>query len=322
LNFSKKVRGDQQMILLFGAPADSVMAYVCHRLLAQDSDFLLLDARHYPHQFDLTWSIENGVIDGSLRYGTQEVALSDVCSVYVRQMGTFDRSRQPSLRAEEHRPADHESQCFLLAFADTLPALVVNRPAAVSSNASKPYQQQIIARYGFKVPRTLVTTVPHEVHPFYEECNGRVIYKSVSYQRSIVRRMTPDDLQRLEQVRSCPTQFQEYIAGVDIRVHTVGRRVFATEIMTNATDYRYAGREGATRVMRGVEIPADVAERCLRLADGLGMVMSGIDLRRSPEGEYYCFEVNPSPAFTFYQNCTGQRIGDALKQLSKSNAVF
>jgi glutathione synthase/RimK-type ligase-like ATP-grasp enzyme len=124
--------------------------------------------------------------------------------------------------------------------------------------------------------------------------------------------MTMDDLSRLDRVRSCPTQFQEYIPGVEVRVHTVGTRLFATEITTEAIDYRYAAQEGASRDMRGVKLPADVSERCLKLADSLGMSLTGIDLRRNMDGEYVCFEVNPSPYFTFYQARTGQRIGDAL----------
>jgi len=127
--------------------------------------------------------------------------------------------------------------------------------------------------------------------------------------------MSLADLERLDAVRDCPTQFQEYVPGVDIRVHTVGRRVFATEISTDATDYRFAAREGATREMRGVQLPDEITARCLRLAEELGLPMSGIDLRRSPDGSYYCFEVNPAPVFTFYQAHTGQRIGDALVQL-------
>jgi glutathione synthase/RimK-type ligase-like ATP-grasp enzyme len=213
-----------------------------------------------------------------------------------------------------------EGYCALIALANTAPALVVNRPAASHSNGSKPYQQQIIARHGFRVPRTVVTTVPEEARRFYEVCRGRVIYKSISAQRSIVRRITADDLERLEQIRCCPTQFQEYIPGVDIRVHTVADRVFATEIVTAAMDYRYANREGATREMRALDLPKDVAERCVGLTRALGLVVGGVDLRRSPDGQYYCFEVNPSPGFTFYQAHTGQRIGDALVDLLSQGA--
>ncbi|MGD9852191.1 MAG: hypothetical protein AB7T38_13075 [Nitrospirales bacterium] len=51
------------------------------------------------------------------------------------------------------------------------------------------------------------------------------------------------------------------------------------------------------------------------MAKGLGLCLAGIDLRRTVDGHYYCFEVNISPAFTFYEHQTGQRIGDALVDL-------
>ncbi|MBC1224362.1 PqqD family peptide modification chaperone [Nostoc sp. UCD121] len=282
------------MIIIFGGLVDSVEAYVCERLLSKNIDFLLLDARQYPHQFDLDYYLKDGVIEGFIRYGSQKLALSDIRSIYVRYI------TKPSWP--------------LLALADTLPSLVVNRPSASASNASKPYQQQIISKYGFKVPCTLVTTVPEEARCFYEEYDGRVIYKSVSSVRSIVKKLTPADLKQMEQVRNCPVQFQEYVPGVDIRVHTVGNRLFAAEITSEASDYRYAS-EDDNRIIRGIELPADIAQRCLDLTKGLGLVMGGIDLRRSPSGDYYCFEVNPSPAFTFFESYTQHKIGDALTKL-------
>jgi len=302
------------MILLFGAMVDEVTAYICTRLLSKGVDFLLLDTRQYPQQFGLTWSIDkNGAMDGTVRYGSRELALKDIRSVCLRYIELADHSSNLSSSEEECSPAD--AYRYLVTFADTLPALVVNRPSSWLSNGSKPYQQLLISKYDFKVPRTLVTTIPEEARLFYEKCHRQVIYKSISSQRSIVQRMKSKDLKRLEQVRYCPTQFQEYIAGVEIRVHTIGSRVFATEITTDAIDYRYAAREHARRTMRAVDIPEHIAERCLRLANGLGLVMSGIDLRRNPDGEYYCLEVNPTPGFTFYENYTGQRMGDALVDL-------
>jgi D-alanine-D-alanine ligase-like ATP-grasp enzyme len=49
-----------------------------------------------------------------------------------------------------------------------------------------------------------------------------------------------------------------------------------------------------------------------RLATAIGLPSAGIDLRRTQEGRWYCFEVNPSPGFTFYQDATGQRIAEAV----------
>jgi len=39
---------------------------------------------------------------------------------------------------------------------------------------------------------------------------------------------------------------------------------------------------------------------------------TGIDLRVTDGGEWYCFEVNPAPAFSYYEKHTGQRIAAAV----------
>jgi glutathione synthase/RimK-type ligase-like ATP-grasp enzyme len=64
--------------------------------------------------------------------------------------------------------------------------------------------------------------------------------------------------------------------------------------------------------MHGVNLPDDIAERCIRLARELGLISAGVDLRRTPAGQYFCFEVNTRPAFSFYEQHTGQRIADGL----------
>lgn len=303
------------MILVFSLLDDDATACLCARLLERGAEFLLLDPRQFRREFDLTWACGPRGLAGALQFGGQEVPLSTVRAVCVRLL--YDPAQPLPGRVEGGAGASPAFEAYqaLETFANTAPVLVVNRPAAGLSNGSKPYQQALIRRHGFAVPRTLVTTEPAAARRFYESCDGRVIYKSVSYVRSIVRRLGPADLDRLDMVRACPTQFQEFVPGVDVRVHTVGRRVFATEIVTDATDYRYAGREGAERGMRPVELPAAVADRCLRLAADLGLAISGVDLRRRPDGTYYCFEVNPAPGFSFYEQFTGQRIGAAIADL-------
>jgi glutathione synthase/RimK-type ligase-like ATP-grasp enzyme len=172
-----------------------------------------------------------------------------------------------------------------------------------------------MARCGLAAPRTLVTTDPDHVRAFYDECDGRVVYKSASHHRSIVQRLRPDDLQHLAQVNTCPTQFQEYIPGIDVRVHVVGERIFATEIDTTAIDYRYAGRVGAEVRMRDTRLLDEIATACRRLASELDLALTGIDLRRTPGGHWYCFEANPSPVFTYYERSSGQPITDAVCDL-------
>jgi glutathione synthase/RimK-type ligase-like ATP-grasp enzyme len=95
----------------------------------------------------------------------------------------------------------------LTRWAEIAPARVVNRVAPMGSNFSKPYQAQLIQRYGFEVQETLITNDPELVREFRAK-HGRVIYKLISGVRSIVQTLTDEDMDRLESIRWCPTQFQ------------------------------------------------------------------------------------------------------------------
>ena len=199
---------------------------------------------------------------------------------------------------------------------------MVNRPQAMLSNASKPFQLQLIAEEGLAVPRTLVTNRPNDVLSFRRR-HRRVIYKSISGVRSIVRELDESALDRIENVRSLPTQFQAYVEGIDVRVHVVGDRCFATEIASDATDYRYAHQDGEPAALEAADLPPAVQERCVALAARLGLPFCGIDLRRQPDGEHVCFEVNPMPAFSYFERESGQPIAAALVDLltDKGSAI-
>jgi glutathione synthase/RimK-type ligase-like ATP-grasp enzyme len=58
-----------------------------------------------------------------------------------------------------------------------------------------------------------------------------------------------------------------------------------------------------------------VESACRRIAHELGLLHAGIDLRETPDGEWYCFEVNPCPGFLYYERQTGQPISTALAEL-------
>lgn len=293
------------MILLMGPMADPVLANVCARLAVRNADLMLVHPESDGQDWDVSWSTDNGRVVGRIRLGQRVIDAASIEAVYLRGVGARSAST----------PRERMVATTLWEFAESLPVLVVNRRQPGHTNMSKPYQQRLIEQYGFLVPKTLVTMVPEEARRFYDDCQGRVIYKSISAERSIVRPLTPADFPRLEQIRTCPVQLQETIPGADLRVHTVGARLFATEVLSDGADYRYAEREDKQRTMRAVELEASVQTRCLNLAKGLGLSLSGIDLRRTPDGAYYCFEVNTSPGFTFFENYTGQRIGDALADL-------
>lgn len=239
-------------------------------------------------------------------------ALDRITALYVRG---YDAQQLAVVRegGEAARAHVRQIDAALWCFADVAPIVVLNRPGAMESNNSKPFQARLIRQH-FLVPETLITTEPEAALAFWQR-HANVIYKSVSGQRSIVTRLAPDDVDRLEDVRWCPTQLQEYVHGRDYRVHVVGRQVFATEVLSTADDYRYAARQGAECELQAFDLPDDIAERSVALAHALNLPLAGIDLRRTPGGEWYCFEVNPSPCFSYYERHTAQPMTAAVADL-------
>jgi glutathione synthase/RimK-type ligase-like ATP-grasp enzyme len=242
-----------------------------------------------------------------------------VSGVYVRSHES--RSIAASAGAgEDVRRHAAELDDLVTTWLDVTPALIVNSFAAMASNGSKPYQLSLIAKAGFAVPDTLLTTDIDAVRAFRER-HGDIIYKSTSGVRSIVSRLKDEDMSRLEDLRWCPTQFQDYIAGRDYRVHVVRDEVFATEIISEADDYRYGGRQGHAVELKAYALPDDCAARCRALAASLSLAVAGIDLRRTAGGAWVCFEVNPSPAFSFYEQATHQPIAEAIAALLAEGAA-
>jgi glutathione synthase/RimK-type ligase-like ATP-grasp enzyme len=220
-----------------------------------------------------------------------------------------------NLAPEFARALYAECDAGLAALFQCLPCPVVNRLADGLSNESKPYQALRIRRCGLLTPPTLVTNDPQQACQFYEQCDGQVIYKSISGARSIVRRMNVERFARLPLLRHGPVQFQAFIAGDDIRVHTVGAQCFATRIRSKAVDYRYASDEKQAVEMKPATLPSGVATACLEVARHFGLSLAGIDLKETPESDYYCFEVNPSPEFFWYEQAGRQPISTALAEL-------
>jgi glutathione synthase/RimK-type ligase-like ATP-grasp enzyme len=195
---------------------------------------------------------------------------------------------------------------------EIMPGCVVNRCAPMGSNFSKPYQAQLVLKHGFAIPETVITNQPELVWEFRQRY-GKVIYKSISSVRSIVQLLTDDDMERLDQIRWCPTQFQAFVDGTNVRVHVVGTSIFATAVRSHAVDYRYDRRnEDRPTSLHAINLSDDLAERCVNLTRALGLSFAGIDLKITPEGDVYCFEVNPSPAYSYYEAHTGQKIAAAV----------
>jgi glutathione synthase/RimK-type ligase-like ATP-grasp enzyme len=302
------------MIFFCGIPSEPPLRYAIEAAVKAGFRHVIFNQRQ-SHDTDLILSVEDGRFSGCINILGECHALEAFRGAYLRLMEwqhlpenkpTGFHTPDPQL-VEKSRLISEA----LVEWAEVSSCRILNRASASASNASKPYQAQLIRACGFATPQTLITNCPEEVSDFLSR-HGRVVYKSISSIRSIVRELKTTDMARLQSLRALPTQFQEFVPGTNVRVHVVGTEAFATEVETEAVDYRYAGRDDISISMRAIELPADVTERCIKLSGRLDLPLCGIDLKRTPAGEFYCFEVNPSPAYTYYQDYTEQPIAEAI----------
>jgi len=292
------------VILVWGSAADPPIADVLDELQARSVEVVHLDnSKLATFDFDVTFKTAP---EGWLAVDGRRVPLDAISAIYLRPEPISDMRLQPA------------SSC-LLAVASLLDAVVVNRPAAGRSNLSKPYQLSQIADAGLSVPPTLVTTDPCKAQEFLAQ-HKRLVYKSISGIRSIVSTLGEQDMGRLERVATGPVQLQRWIEGIDVRVHVVGEKCFATAIESRADDYRYGDGQHVSVV--ATEIDDDLARSLAQLTASMGLLFAGVDLRLTPQDEWICFEINPSPGFTFYEDATGQRITAAVTDLLLSQGVY
>jgi glutathione synthase/RimK-type ligase-like ATP-grasp enzyme len=305
------------MILLWGIPADTPLRATYEALVRAAARVVMLD------QFDtarmsvrLTIGRETAgilLVDGT----THDLAA--VTALYQRP---YDGARVLCAAGNaDEALRDHAIRFndVLLCWSELTDALVVNRPSAMASNGSKPLQAALIEAAGFATPQTLLTTDADEAAAFRARY-GQVIYKSASGVRSRVALLDDSTLRRIAGA-ACAIQLQEYISGTDMRVHVVGDATFACTIDSSATDYRYPGETEDAPRLENCALPAEIATRAVALTRALGLVFSGVDLRRADDGRWICFEANPSPGFTYYEDGTGAPIADALASLLARGAA-
>jgi glutathione synthase/RimK-type ligase-like ATP-grasp enzyme len=283
------------MILICGSSFDPVIRFLRARWDSEHLAYCVLDLARVDGNPGVQLDWKDRFLDGFIGGENRPLELSELTGVFFRNS---------SCRAEKGASSSFaECDPEIAAVLNNLPCRVANRPVAGMSNRSKPFQALQIRECGFRIPETLVTNDPAAAKQFYEQRDGKVIFKSISGVRSIVRRLGPEYLERLPLLRNGPAQFQAFVAGDDIRVHVVGDLCF---------DYRFAWQDGIPLKMEPTMLSAEVTSQCLRLSQKLGLSLAGIDLKESPTGEYYCFEVNAAPMFSFYERTTCQSISTAL----------
>jgi glutathione synthase/RimK-type ligase-like ATP-grasp enzyme len=301
------------MILVCGRTADPVIRFFCARLDQLQTDYRLLELSSYPIAHQIVCYRERNKVFGTIAGPGWSLLTGDLTGVFVRNLEP-DAGEPGSPEARAQRVAlEAEKDLGLDSIWAALDCPVANPPTSLWSNHSKPYQTLLIRGGRLQIPKTLITNDETKAKRFYEAAKGRVIYKSMGARSTGTHRLSIKNFHGLVSSGNAPLQLQEEVPGVDIRLHVVRDRVFATKVYCREADYRLADPKSVR--LEATTVPTSIAAECIRITNEFGLLLSGIDLRETPDGRYFFFEINTVPGFAFYEERTGQQISAALSDV-------
>jgi glutathione synthase/RimK-type ligase-like ATP-grasp enzyme len=290
--------------MLWGLLEDQTLRSVFECLRAVEANIIFVnhaDVDRTRVQIDVAADITYGIASDSVCF-----RLDTLQAAYLRPYDIKYYERATADTTAVHHSDPRFVHQLINTWAEYSPATIINRPSAEGSNHSKLYQALRIADGGFLTPESLVTNARDRALTFLAD-HRRVIYKSMSSVRSIVRELSAHDLDNAD---LGPVLLQRLIVGRQIRVHVVGERCFACLIECEDIDYRYAPNR-----LIACSIPDDVAQRCVTLTRSLGLRLAGLDLIEAPSGDWYCLEVNTNPGFSYYDTTGEGSVAQAVAEV-------
>lgn len=266
---------------------------------------------------------------GSLTANDRSVELARIRSVWHRRPTHFEFD--PAMPRQQRQFAFHEARRGLGGVLQSLDEVVwVNDPEREASADFKPRQLATASGCGFQVPRTIITNHPDAVRSFHEECNGEIVYKTLSYphivrsadgpshQSMLTTKLEGSHLEILDRVRHTACMFQELVPKrCDVRVVVTGQRVLAAEIDSQRsarTEIDF--RASLADVRFGMhQLPPETEDQCRSLLATLGLMTGSIDLVQRPDGAYVFLEVNPSGQAMWLESAAGLPVASAMADL-------
>ena len=297
------------MILFAGIPTEAPLALALAAAERARVEHRVLDLREAA-LFDLQIEWGTGGIDGTIALGDASLPLRSVTGIFARMHAL---PRPPERRLTVRDAPGHEAR----AHARVGVRAVRGAARRLADDRRQPpaggRRAHVEARAGAGGLRGGTAHAGDDRHQrprrrareFHAE-HGRIVHKSASALRSIVSEWTPADGLPMSAVARLPTLFQALVAGDDVRVHVVGARTFATEVVSTPIGAPRDGARRAATTLRPTDLPDDVAAACVALTRSLGLEFAAVDLKRDRDGVWHGLDVDPTPDYTAFETSAGQ----------------
>jgi glutathione synthase/RimK-type ligase-like ATP-grasp enzyme len=271
----------------------------------------------------LTLDMNKKMWSGKIKILTnsRSIDLDSIRSIWWRRPGAFVFPSDFSL--QERVFSIEETQHVLNGIWASLDCYWISHPENIRQANWKGEQLKRAIKFGFEVPRTLITTNPVEARRFYEACSRKVIYKVLSdpyLGANKLMELDPESIPEdtvthatlimdensglLDVVGIVPCLFQEYVEKkLEYRITVVGDEVFVAEIHSQDQEDTKIDWRAFNEVLpiQSGTLPLEVIEQCLTFVKSYNLNYSAMDLILTPEGRYVFLENNPNGQYMFVQ---------------------
>lgn len=199
-----------------------------------------------------------------------------------------------------------ETRAALLGGIASVAARWMSPPELVWRAELKPFQLQMAAELGLKVPRTVITNDPEVVREAFKDFRSMVAkptrggYVVVEGEPHSIytSEVLAEHLDHLEDARLSPTIYQELVPKrFDVRVTIVGERIFAAAIDSQrdpAARVDWRRTDDPNLRHHRIDLPAALEDVLRPFMRRLGLTFGAIDLVLTPDGEFVFLEINPN----------------------------
>lgn len=320
------VRGE---VLVVTRKFDPTADIVIKKLAGLGERVNRINSDEFPVEAEFTGIMNDEEVDFEFRTGTRLIHSTEIKSAWFRQ--PFDFKLSDEIKGSSIiRFTEVESLHSVIGFLSSLECFWLNRPDLAIHGSYKLVQLRAASRVGLAIPNTLVTNSPNKAREFVGEkpedfvtkCITSAMIKSENRPRAIfTRKIDPDLLGQIEQVRYCPTLFQNYIKKrAEVRVIVVCDRIFSFLILNQEApseltkvDWRHYDLENVRH--EEFRLPMEVERKILEFTKSLNLNFGAVDMILTPEDEFVFLELNPTGQWGWLEELTGVRVSDYIVEI-------
>lgn len=324
-----------RVILILTNKRDSVVDRLEGVLHACGQDYFRFNTEEFPSAIGGTLRFDpvNGT-KGWLVSGDRKVDLDDITMVWNR------RPRQ----SNPHSELDPIDQEFVLRetnhVLESLYHLLQDRAWINPFHANRAAERKLLQlktaqQVGLTIPKTIVANDPKHLQDFLIECDGRIVYKTLSSLARMVNgrghttyttRVSQSQLTKLsDAITLAPCLIQQEVPkAIEYRVTVMGNTFFNAAIDSQSKGYTKIDWRKSAMVeplaTAAPEVPEDLKDQILNLMSRMRLVFGCLDFIKTPLGDWVFLEINPNGEWLWVADATGLPMIDAFVCFLKSKS--